>query len=238
MSATYDVTTGRVHFLSLAYEVISDGYYHLPRVVAVSFVWSLLAATVVLAAPVTAVAFAAGRSVLDHEPFGVRTTGRAFKRYFWRAQAAFVPGFLLVNATGWLWIRATTTGDAWAAVLAFLAFDALVVYAYLMLYYGPLLVDEDLRQAIARDSVPAQRPTATELAHASATLAVSRVTVSVALALFVASMGILLTFTVAGLLLVAPVLLATTVLLATRYLAGESRDSTADSRTAERGGAT
>lgn len=236
MSATYDVTTGRVHFLSLAHEVITDGYYHLPRVVAVSFVWSLLAATVVLAAPATAVAFAAGRSVLDHEPFGVRTAARAFRRYFWRAQAAFVPAFFLVNATGWLWIRASVTGDAAAAILAFLAFDALVVYAFFMLYYGPLLVDDALRRTIGVDDLATPRPTATTLARASATLAVSRVGVSLALALFVASIGVLLTFTVAGFVLLAPVLLATTVLLATRYLAGESRDSTADSRSTERGG--
>lgn len=222
MSSTYDVTTGRVHFLSLAREVVSDGYYHLPRVVVVSFVWSLLAVTVVLAAPATAVAFAAGRSVLDHEPFGVRGAVTAFQRYFWRAQAAFVPGFLLVNITGWLWLRATTTGDGLKAILAFLAFDVLVVYAYLLLYYGPLLVDDDLRRAVTDGDLTGHRPRAADLARASVTIAVSRVSVSVALALFVTSVGILLAFTVIGFVVLAPVLLASALLLATRYLAGES----------------
>lgn len=223
MPSPYDVTTGRVHFLRLAREVVSDGYYHLPRVMAVSFAWSLLASTVVLAAPATAVAFAAGRSVLDHEPFGVRAAARSFRRYFWRAQAAFVPGFLLVNAAGWLWLRAAATGDGATAVLAFLAFDALVVYAYLLLYYGPLLVDEGLRRTVRVD-VPVRRPASTDLARASAVIAVSRVGVSVALALFVASVGTLLAFTVAGFVLLAPVLLATTLLSATRYLADEPTD--------------
>lgn len=224
MNSTYDVTTGRVHYLGLAREVVSDGYYHLPRVMAVSFVWSLLAATVVLAAPATAVAFTAGRSVLDHEPFGVRAAARAFRCYFWRAQAAFVPGFLLLNAAGWLWLRAAATGDALAAVLAFLVFDALVVYAYLLLYYGPLLVDDGLRRAVRVEGLAGRRPTVTDLARASATMALSRVAPSVALALFVASMGVLLAFTVVGFAVLAPVLLSATLLQATRYLAGESTD--------------
>jgi hypothetical protein len=222
MGSTYDVTSGRVHFLRLAHEVVTDGYYHLPRVVGVSFVWSLLAVTVVLAAPATAVAFVAARTVLDHEPFGVRDAVRAFRRYFWRAQAAFVPAFLLVNAGGWLWLRATAPGDGAAAVAAFLAFDALVVYAYLMLYYGPLLVDEGLRRAVAVEGLGVGRPTAADLARASATIAVSRVGASVALGLFVASVGVLLAFTVFGFSVLAPVLLAAALLLATRYLAGES----------------
>lgn len=222
MSSTYDVTTGRVHFLSLAREVVSDGYYRLPRVLVVSFVWSLLAVTVVLAAPATAVAFAAGRSILDHEPFGVRGAVTAFQRYFWRAQAAFVPGFLLVNITGWLWLRATTTGGGPMAILGFVAFDMLVVYSYLLLYYGPLLVDDDLRRAVIDEDLTGHRPTAADLARASVTIAVSRVSVSVALAMFVSSMGVLLAFTVVGFVVLAPVLLATALLLATRYIAGES----------------
>lgn len=224
MGSTYDVTTGRVHFLSLAHEVVTDGYYHLPRVMVVSFVWSLLATTVVLAAPATAVAFAAGRSVLDHEPFGVRDAVGAFHRYFWRAQAAFVPAFLLVNVAGWLWLRATATGDWATTVAAFLAFDALVVYAFLMLYYGPLLVDDGLRRAVAVEGLADGRPTAADLARASATIAVSRVGASVALGLFAASIGVLLAFTVVGVAVLAPVLIAAALLLATRYLAGESTE--------------
>lgn len=219
MPTTYDVTTGRVHFFGLAREVVRDGYAHLPRVLAVSFVWSLLAVTVVLAAPATAVAFAAARSTLMHEPFGVRAAVRAFRRYFWRAQAAFVPAFVLVNAAGWLWLRAAATGDWLLGVLAFVAFDGLVVYAYLLLYYGPLLVDDGLRQAVRMEG--SSPPTALELGRASATIALSRVSVSVGLALFVVSMGILLAFTVAGFVLLAPVVLAATLLLAARYLAGE-----------------
>jgi len=224
MTSTYDVTTGRIHFLALAREVVSDGYYHLPRVMAVSFVWSLLAATVVLAAPATAVAFAAGRSVLDHEPFGVRTAVQAFQRYFWRAQAAFVPALLLVNAAGWLWLHATATGDALPAVLAFFAVDALVVYGVLLLYYGPLLVDDGLHRAVPVEDLTDNRPTAADLVRASATVAVSRVGVSVALGLFVASMGALLAFTTVGFMVLAPVLLSATLVQATRYLTGESTD--------------
>lgn len=224
MGSTYDVTTGRVHFLSLAHEVVTDAYYHLPRVVAVSFVWFLLSLTVVLAAPATAVAFVAGRSVLDHESFGVRTAVRAFRRYFWRAQAAFVPSFVLVTVAWWLWIRAGTMDDLLSAVLAFLAFDALVVYVLLMLYYGPLLVDDGVRRAVSGEVDMNVRPTSPDLARASASVAISRVGVTVALALFVTSMGLLLAFTVAGFVLLAPVLLATALLLATRYLAGISTD--------------
>ncbi|QIO24524.1 hypothetical protein [Haloarcula sp. JP-L23] len=224
MTSTYDVTTGRIHYLALAREVVSDSYYHLPRVMAVSFVWSLLAATVVLAAPATAVAFAAGRSILDHEPFGVRAAVRAFQHYFWRAQVAFVPAFLLVNVAGWLWLRATATGDALPAVLAFLAVDVLVVYGFLLLYYGPLLVDDGLRRAVPVEDLPDRRPTAADLLRASATVAVSRVGVSVALGLFIASMGALLAFTTVGFVVLAPVLLSATLVQATRYLTGESTD--------------
>lgn len=220
MNSTYDVTTRRIHFLGLAREVVSDAYYHLPRVMAVSFVWFLLASTVVLAAPATAVAFAAGRSILDHEPFDVRTAGRAFRCYFWRAQAAFVPAFLLVNAAAWFWLRATATGDILLTVLAFLAVDALVVYGILLLYYGPLLVDKGLRHAVLVEDLSDHRPTAADLVRASATVAVSRVRVSVALGLFVVSMGILLAFTTVGFVVLAPVLLSATLIQATRYLTG------------------
>lgn len=220
MNQTYDVATGRLHFLALAREIVRGSYYHLPRVLVVSLCWSVLSATVVLAAPATAVAFAAGRSILDHDSFGVRAGIRAFRRYFWRAQAAFVPGFLLVNATGWLWLHATTTGNPVTAVLAFLCFDALAVYAFLLLYYGPLLVDDSLSHTVGADDGSRRRPTASELARTSATLAVTRVRASVLLALFVGSIGALLAFTVVGFLVLAPVMLATTTLLATRYLAG------------------
>jgi hypothetical protein len=224
MESTYDVTTGRVHFLSLAHEVVTDAYYHLPRVVAVSFGWFLLSLTIVLAAPATAVVFVAGRSVLDHEPFGVGSAVRAFRRYFWRAQAAFVPGFVLVTVAWGLWIRAGITDDRLSAVLAFLALDVLIVYVLLMLYYGPILVDDGVRRALSGAEEPTARPTSLDLARASASVAVSRIGVTVALALFVISMGLLLAFTVAGFVLLAPVLLATALLLATRYLAGTSTD--------------
>lgn len=210
MGTTYDPGTGRIHFLGLAREVVGAVYRHLPRVIVVSVAWSLLAITVVLAAPAAAVAVEAGRTVIDREPFGPRTAVRAFRRFFWRAQVAFVPALVLVDVAWFLWLHAGATGSLTATVGAFLAVDVLVVYCFLLLYYPVFVVERDA--------------TARAAAIASAALALRRVRASVGVALAIGSVGAILAFTVAGFVLLAPVLLSTTLLLATRYLSGEDPD--------------
>lgn len=224
MSSTYDLTTGRVHFISLGREVVHVAYWYLPRVLAVGFIWSLLSVTLVLVAPATAVAFAASRSILDRESFGVRDAGRAFVQYFWRAQAAFVPAFIQLTITWWLWYLAVSTTSLALTLVAFLAFDVLVLYCYLMLYYGPLLVDETVRRAVL-PAADRATPSALTLARASATVAVTNVRASVGLFFFLGSLAALLAFTVVGFAFLAPGILTITTLLTARYVFGEGETS-------------
>ncbi|WP_129113418.1 hypothetical protein [Halegenticoccus tardaugens] len=207
MHSTYDLATGRVHFLSLTREVVGDLYRQLPRVVAVSLCWCVLSSTAVLAAPATTAALVAARSILDGDDFGVRDAAAAFRRFFWRSQAAFVPAFVLFDVAWWLWLHATPGGIA-ATMAAFVTLDVLLLYCFLLLYYGPLLVERD--------------GSARETARASALLALTRVRASVGLFLFVASTAALLAFSVVGFVLLAPGALVTSLSLATRYLAGDA----------------
>ncbi len=203
-----DTRTNRFHFIDLAREAVGAAYLSLPRIVVTSILWSVLAATVVLAAPATTVVVAAADATLSGGKFDSRMAVRTFIRFFWRSQAAFVPFVAVFDVAWWLWTH--TDGSLWTELGAFLAVDVLVVYGYLLLYYFPLLVDRD--------------GSAIETARASATLASTRVAASLGLFLFVASIATLFAFTVAGFLLLAPGVLATVVLLGTRYLAGSETD--------------
>lgn len=204
MASVYDVESERLHFIALSREAIGTAYQALPRVMVLSLVWSVLAATIVFAAPATATAFVGARSVLNRGSFGVRDAVHAFTRYFWRSQAVFVPFIVLVDLAWFLWMQAERTTTVVPSVSAFFVLDLLIVYSYLLLYYWPLLVDHDTSTL--------------DTARSSATLALSQVRTSLGLYLFVGSLAMFLLFTVAGFVLIAPGLLATVVLLATRYL--------------------
>lgn len=211
MAAAYDVDSDRLHFLELGRESVASSYRMLPRVVAASLGWCLLAVTLVFFAPATATLFVVADSVLDGKNIDVAAVVDAFRRYFWRSQAAFVPFIALLELAWALWLQGAVTGESSLGLGAFLVFDVLVVYTYLMVYYFPLLVDHDHSALVT--------------ARHSATLAVSSIRASLGLFLFAVSMAVLLAFTVAGFALVGPGLLATTVLLATRYLVTDEGES-------------
>ena len=202
-----DTRTDRLHFLALVREAVGIAYLSLPRIVTISAGWSLLAITLVLAAPATAVVVAAADATIADETFGIWDAIRSFQHYFWRSQAVFVPIIVLADIAGWLWLHAQSTGNSATFVGAFLAFDGLLLVGFLLLYYFPLLVRHD-RSARAT-------------ARRSAEFVVKQVTASVGLALLLISVATLLAFTVAGFVLLAPGFTATVLALGMRYLEGE-----------------
>ena len=199
--------TNRLDFIALAREATAASYRTLPRIVTVSVLWCALLPTLVLVAPATAVVFAAARSTMQGEPFGAGGAWYAFKRFFWRSQAAFVPLFVLVDLSWWLWFHGQETGEFLYTAAALLVFDLLILCGYLLVYYFPLLI--------------VYEGSALETARSSAEMALRRVRATVGVVLFVASLAVLFGFTVAGFVLLGPGLVATVLSLATGYLDDE-----------------
>ena len=200
--------TNRLNFIALAREATAASYQALPRVVAVSILWCMFLPTLVLIAPTTAVVFAAARSTIQGETFGTSGAWRAFKRFFWRSQAFFVPMFVLIDLSWWLWFHGQAANNFLYIAGALIVFDFLLVYGYLLVYYFPLLV--------ARDN------SALETARSSIELALRRVRTTIGVVSFVVSLAVLFGFTVAGFVLLGPGLATTVLSLATGYLDEEN----------------
>lgn len=214
MHSSYDTRTERLHFIGLLQEVIRLSYYSLPTIITLSVVWCVASLTIVFAAPMWAVVVDVVRHVVEKKTLTSHTVLGAFRRYFWQSQAAFVPFFVFLNITSWLWLSATQSDSLLSGLLFFFSLDVLVLYCYLMIYYFQLLTEDSIRGSSENGVLGESVATARK----SAVVAVSEVRTTVGLFLLSLSIAVLLGFTVAGFVTVAPGVIALTLILASNYI--------------------